>query len=43
MICVIGPLRKLYNIMTYIQGSAGRTREFKALAGRLIPLNNHIR
>ncbi|EED11944.1 conserved hypothetical protein [Talaromyces stipitatus ATCC 10500] len=39
----IGPLGKLHNIMAHIRGSAGRTKEFKDLAGRLIPLDNRTR
>jgi hypothetical protein len=39
----IGPLGKLHNIVTHIRGSAGRTKEFKDLAGRLIPLDNRTR
>jgi len=40
---VIGPLGKLYNIIIYIRSSAGRTKEFKDLAERMILLNNCIR
>jgi hypothetical protein len=39
----IGPLGKLHNIVIHIRGSAGRTKEFKDLAGRLIPLDNRTR
>ncbi|EED11633.1 hypothetical protein TSTA_108210 [Talaromyces stipitatus ATCC 10500] len=39
----IGPLGKLHNIVTHIRCSAGRTKEFKDLAGRLIPLDNRTR
>jgi len=40
---VIGPLGKLYNIIIYIRSSAGRIKEFKDLAERIIPLDNRIR
>ena len=40
---VIGPLGKLYNIIIHIRSSASCTKEFKNLAGRIIPLNNCIR
>jgi hypothetical protein len=39
--CIMGPLGKLHNIVTHICGSAGCTKEFKDLTGRLIPLDNH--
>jgi len=39
----IGPLGKLHNIVVHIRGSPGRTRQFKELAGRLIPLDNRTR
>jgi hypothetical protein len=39
----IGPLGKLHNIVVHIQGSAGRTKEFKDLAKRTIPLDNRTR
>ena len=39
----IGPLGKLYNNIIYIRSSASRTKEFKDLADRIIPLNNHTR
>ena len=39
----IGPLGKLYNIVVHIRNSAGRTKEFKDLAGRMIPLGNRTR
>ena len=40
---VIGPLGKLHNIIVHIRSSAGRTKEFKDIAGRLIPLDNRTR
>ena len=39
----MGPLGKLYNIVIHIRGSAGHTKEFKDLTGRMIPLNNRRR
>jgi hypothetical protein len=39
----MGPLGKLHNIIVHIRNSASRTREFKDLAGRIIPLNNRTR
>jgi len=39
----MGPLRKLYNIIIYIYSSANYIKEFKTLAGRIIPLNNRTR
>ncbi|EED11559.1 hypothetical protein TSTA_008550 [Talaromyces stipitatus ATCC 10500] len=39
----IGPLGKLHNIVTHVRGSADRTKEFKDLAGRLIPLDNRTK
>ena len=39
----MGPLGKLYNIIVHIRGSAGRTKEFKDLAGRMIPQGNRTR
>ena len=40
---VMGPLGKLHNIVVHIRNSAGRTKEFKDLAGRMIPLDNRTR
>jgi hypothetical protein len=40
---VMGPLGKLHNIVVHIRSSAGRTKEFKDLAGRIIPLDNRTR
>ena len=39
----MGPLGKLHNIVIHIYRSAGCTKEFKDLAGRLIPLDNCTR
>ena len=39
----MGPLGQGHNIVVHIRGSAGRTEEFRALIGRMIPLNNHTR
>lgn len=40
---VMGPLGKLHNIIVHIRSSANHTKEFKTLAGRLIPLDNRTR
>ena len=40
---ILGPLRKLHNIIVYIRSSPGRTEEFKSLTERTIPLNNRTR
>ena len=37
----IGILNKVYNLIIYIQASEAYWNEFKALARRLIPLNNN--
>jgi hypothetical protein len=39
----MGPLGKLHNITIHIRGSPSRTKEFKLLAGRMIPLDNRTR
>jgi hypothetical protein len=39
----LSALGKLYNITIYTHSLASRTREFKSLAGRRIPLNNCTR
>jgi hypothetical protein len=39
----MGPLGKLHNIAVQIRGSPGRTKEFKLLAGRMVPLDNRTR
>jgi len=39
----IGSLGKLHNIVTFIRGSPGRTKRFKKVAGRMIPLDNRTR
>ncbi len=43
VVSALGPLQKLHDIVVHICGSAGRTTQFKSLAGRLIPLDNRIR
>ena len=40
---LIGPLGQAYNIVVYICGLAGQTEEFRALAGRMILLDNRTR
>jgi hypothetical protein len=40
---LLGPLGQGHNIVVYIRGSAGRTEEFKRLAGRMIPMDNRTR
>jgi hypothetical protein len=40
---LIGPLGQLHNIIVYIRGSAGRTKPFLEIAGRMIPLDNRTR
>lgn len=37
------PLKKLHNIVVHARGSTSRYHEFKALAGRMIPLDNATR
>jgi hypothetical protein len=39
----MGPLGKLHNIVVYARSSPSRIRQFKDLAGRIIPLDNHTR
>jgi hypothetical protein len=39
----MGVMGKLHNLVVYIRGSSGRTKEFVELAGRRIPLNNRTR
>jgi hypothetical protein len=39
----MGVLGKLHNIIVHSRASTGRTKEFKSLAGRLIPLDNSTR
>jgi hypothetical protein len=39
----MGPLGKLHNIVVHTRGSPSRTRQFKDLAGRMIPLDNRTR
>ena len=40
---MIGLFGKLYNIVIHIHSAANCVKEFKALTGRLIPLNNWTR
>jgi hypothetical protein len=40
---LLGPLGQAHNIVVYIRGSAGRTEEFRTLAGRLILIDNRTR
>jgi hypothetical protein len=40
---LLGPLGQAHNIIVYIRGSPGRTAAFKALAKRLIPMDNRTR
>ena len=40
---LLGPLSKAYNIVVYIRGSLSRIARFRALAGRIIPINNYTR
>jgi len=40
---LMGLLSQGHNIVVHIRGSAGQTKEFKALIGRMIPLDNHTR
>jgi hypothetical protein len=39
----MGQLRKFYNIIVHIRRSASRTKEFKDLVKRIIPLDNRTR
>ena len=40
---LLGPLSKAYNIVVHIRGSPSRIARFRALARRIIPINNYIR
>jgi hypothetical protein len=40
---LLGPLGQAHNIVVHIRGSPGRIEEFKTLASRMIPMDNHIR
>jgi hypothetical protein len=40
---IIKSFKKIYNIIVYIRSSAGRTKEFKELAERIILLNNRTK
>ena len=40
---LLGPLSKAHNIVVYICSSPSRIARFRALAGRIIPINNYTR
>jgi hypothetical protein len=40
---LLGPLGKAHNIIVHIRGLASRAALFRELAGRMIPMDNHIR
>ena len=40
---LLGPLSKAHNIVVYIRGSLGRIARFRALARRIIPIDNCTR
>jgi hypothetical protein len=40
---LLGPLGQAHNIVVHIRGSAGRTEQFRTLAGRMIPMDNRTR
>ena len=40
---LLGPLGKLHNLVKDIRGSASRTKEFKDMAKRIVPLDNRTR
>jgi hypothetical protein len=40
---IIRPFGKLYNIVVYIRQSANRTKEFKDLIRRMVPLDNRTK
>jgi len=40
---LLGPLSKAYNIVVYIRGSLSRIARFRALVGRIIPIDNYTR
>jgi hypothetical protein len=40
---LLGPLGQGHNIVAYIRGSPARTKVFKELAGRMIPMDNRTR
>ncbi len=39
----MGPLGKLHNVIVHFRASASRTKEFEALVGRRVPLDNRTR
>jgi len=40
---LLGPLSKAHNIVVHIRGSPGRIARFRALARRIIPIDNCTR
>jgi hypothetical protein len=40
---LLGPLGQGHNIVAHIRGSPARTKAFKELAGRMIPMDNRTR
>jgi BED zinc finger len=40
---LLGPLGKLHNIVVYIRKSPQRTKSFRDIAGRMVPLDNRTR
>jgi hypothetical protein len=40
---LLGPLGQGHNIVAHIRGSPARTKVFKELAGRMIPMDNRTR
>jgi hypothetical protein len=40
---LLGPLSKAYNIVVYIRDSPSRIARFRALARRIIPIDNRTR
>jgi hypothetical protein len=40
---IMRPFKKLYNIVVHIRQSANRTKEFKDLIRRMVPLDNRMR
>ena len=40
---LLGPLGKAHNIVVHICSSGGCVEQFRKLAGRMIPIDNHTR
>jgi hypothetical protein len=40
---LLGPLGQGHNIVAYIRGSPARTKVFRELVGRMIPMDNRTR